>query len=147
LPSARHCFFKGGREEAMAKHIDTTGRVLGMKGRTETVDNNETITVHASAAHQHNQTDLEFARGVTGGGANPGVWGDPHVNEDGPSHMLGEPAGARAWDGDYGFDGVGLTFAGTPHQLVGDWNSDGVDTLGIADASGDGVVDAADYVV
>ena len=78
--------------------------------------------------YQHNQTDLEFVRAV---------------DDDGPATLLSlrpeaGPEALRAWDGDYGFDGVGV---------VGDWNGDGNDTVGLqGDYDLDGDVDGADYV-
>lgn len=147
---------------------DIQGNAL--RQRTETVDNNETVTIHA----EKNQ-DIEVENDETHfapGAVRAGVWDDTDIvhvlDDDGPTTLLnvrpsGE-SGLRAWDGDYGFDGVRTTSGaheghvwGDPHvnEVVGqvdqvtggDFNGDGPDTLGFGDANGDGMVDAADYVL
>ena len=139
-----------------------------VRSRTETVDNNETITIHAEK-NQDIEVENDETHWVGHDRAKSGFWGDDNGNipfghgaADGPSTLLGlqsemqhenrfSPSSAAVWDDtDIAHVTGDKQMAEEPfqfHKLTGDWNSDGRDTLGFGDANGDADVDGADFAL
>lgn len=133
-----------------------------LRSRTETVDGNETITIHAEKS-QDIEVENDETHAVGHDRARLRFWGDDngdipfdHRADLGESNLLGLQNGMqhenlRVALGDQNADGA---FAGSlddeePFQfqkISGDWNSDGNDTIGFGDADGDADVDGSDFL-